>query len=396
MKNKQALSFSSCSRRAFLGSVGGVTAMTMAARVVGLPSLLGMKGGEVEASEIGPVSGELRRNQAFHIRHHAALFQKNLPLPPHPDNGEERDYPYLANYSKGLPHNDLGEVDHGAVQALLEALSVGDDAAFERIPLGGDRPLRNPQAGIAFDLEGPDSHHLAIRPAPRIDGPENSSEMAELYWMALARDVNFTDYDSNRLIADACADLSRFSDFRAPQQSGFVTPETVFRGNTPGDQIGPYISQFLLRDIPYGTLTISQRQQTVISDVDYMTDATSWLRVQNGFDPLVADAFDTTPRYIRNGRDLAAYVHFDALYEAYLNACLILLGMGAPLDQGNPYLSLNKTDAFGTFGGPHDQLQCPPGAVAQIRPERVLVIARKAPHHLLKIQTEIVGAFVNG
>jgi len=46
-------------------------------------------------------------------------------------------------------------------------------------------------------------------------------------------------------------------------------------------------------------------------------------------------------------------VHFDALYEAYLNACLILLGVGAPLDLGNPYLSLTNTDAFATFGGPH-------------------------------------------
>jgi membrane-associated phospholipid phosphatase len=311
------------------------------------------KGAEAKAVTGGPLDPQQRRDHAFQIRHQAARHQRNLPLPAHPDNGEEQDYPYLANYSKGLPHNGLGEVEPAAYQALLGALSAGDDAAFEGIPLGGVRPLRNPQAGLAFDLEGPDSHHLAIRPAPRIDAPEHSSEMAELYWMALARDVNFTDYDGNLLIAAAGADLSRFSDFRAPKQSGSVTPATIFRGNTLGDQIGPYLSQFLLRDIPYGTLTISQRQRTVMSHVDYMTDPVSWLGVQNGLDPLVADTFDTTPRYIRNGRDLAAYVHFDALYEAYLNACLILLGIGAPLDPNNPYLSLTKTDAFGTFGGPH-------------------------------------------
>jgi len=63
--------------------------------------------------------------------------------------------------------------------------------------------------------------------------------------------------------------------------------------------------------------------------------------------------FDDTPRYIRNGRDLATYVHYDALYEAYLNACFILLGMGAPFDEDNPYDSLAKTFGFGTFGGPH-------------------------------------------
>jgi hypothetical protein len=46
-------------------------------------------------------------------------------------------------------------------------------------------------------------------------------------------------------------------------------------------------------------------------------------------------------------------VHFDALYQAYLNACLILLGLGAPLDPGNPYASRRTTDGFGTFGDPH-------------------------------------------
>lgn len=346
---KKKRSFCSCSRRAFLAGIGTAAALS----AIGLPPIILLNGAEAKLTEIGPLNAQQRRNKAYKIRRDAALYQKNLTLPDNTDNGEEKDYPYLANFSKGLPHNDYGEVDSEAYQALLDALSDGGDASFENIPLGGVRPLRNPQAGLAFDLVGPDSHHLRIRPAPRIDEPENSSEMSELYWMALARDVNFTEYDNNSLIADACTDLSAFSDFRGPKQSGSVKPATIFRGNTPGDKKGPYVSQFLLKDIPYGTLLISQRQKTVIPDVNYMTDPTSWLSIQDGQDPLVTDTFDGTKRYIRNGRDLATYVHYDALYEAYLNACLILLGMDAPLDAGNPYVSLIKTDAFGTFGGPH-------------------------------------------
>lgn len=346
VNRKEKQSFSFYSRRAFLAGIGGAAALG----AIGLPPIVRLKDAE---AEIGPLNAHQRRNKAYNIRRDAALYQKKLPLPRHPDNGEEKDYPYLANFSKGLPHNDFGEADPEAYQAMLDALSAGDDASFERIPLGGVRPLRNPQAGLAFDLEGPDSHHLKIRPAPRIDEPENSGEMAELYWMAFARDVNFTDYDDDPLIAKACTDLSACSDFRGPKQSGSVTPATIFRGNTPDDLKGPYVSQFLLKDIPYGTLTISQRQKTVIPDVNYMTDPASWLSIQNGHNPLVTDAFDGTRLHIRNGRDLATYVHYDALYEAYLNACLILLGMNAPLDPGNPYLSLTKTDAFGTFGGPH-------------------------------------------
>jgi membrane-associated phospholipid phosphatase len=43
----------------------------------------------------------------------------------------------------------------------------------------------------------------------------------------------------------------------------------------------------------------------------------------------------------------------DALYQAYHQACLILLGMGAPFDAGNPYAKSVCQDGFGTFGGPH-------------------------------------------
>ncbi len=333
-------------RRSFLGSVGvgAALAATGATRAAAAqPALQGPP----------PANARDRRHEAIEARFQAARIAFHRPLPGHPANGEELDYPYVANFSKGLPHDDLGEVDPGAYRLLLRAVHTGDKRDFEAIPLGGVRPLRNPQAGLAFDLEGPDSHHLAIPPAPRIDSPENSSEMAELYWMALARDVAFSDYASDPLIAAACQDLSSFSDFRGPKQGGRVTPATVFRGLTAGDVTGPYVSQFLLNDVPYGTLTIGQRQLTLLPQTDFLTDFDSWLRIQRGEAPVDSVPYDATQRFVRNGRDLCAYVQIDALYQAYLNACLILLGMGAPLDPGNPYRSLITTDAFGTFGGPH-------------------------------------------
>ena len=61
-----------------------------------------------------------------------------------------------------------------AYQALLAAVASGDPADFERIPLGGTRKLRNPLAGVAFDLEGPDSHHLTVRPVRGV--PESPGE----------------------------------------------------------------------------------------------------------------------------------------------------------------------------------------------------------------------------
>ncbi|MFE6287024.1 vanadium-dependent haloperoxidase [Streptomyces sp. NPDC057877] len=271
-------------------------------------------------------------------------------------NGEESDYaplPFIANYSKGLPHNDQGEVDPAAYNLLRRALHTGRPEDFERIPLGGPRKLVNPQCGLAFDTQGPDAQALTLPPAPRIDSARNSAEAVELYWMALCRDVPFSDFTTHQDATDAAAELSRMPALGGPVLGGDVTPQTLFRGNTPGDLAGPYVSQFLLKDIPFGTLLIQQRQDTLVRPVDHLTTWDDWLEVQNG-DTTVPDKRDrTNRRYIQTPRDLAHYVHFDALYEAYLNAALILLGSNAPVDAGNPYHYSHNQEGFGTYGGPH-------------------------------------------
>ncbi len=83
--------------------------------------------------------------------------------------------------------------------------------------------------------------------------------------------------------------------------------------------IGLYVSQFMLKDIPYGSLTINPRQQTVLPNVNFMTDHASSLAVQDGATP-GGLPIDSVRRYNRNGRDISHDVHVEALYEAYLNA----------------------------------------------------------------------------
>ncbi len=82
------------------------------------------------------------------------------------------------------------------------------------------RRLVNPQAGYAFDLEGTDSHQLSMRPPPDFAIAEEAGEMAELYRMALLRDVKFLDYASEPIAQVAADDLSNFSDFRGPKDGG--------------------------------------------------------------------------------------------------------------------------------------------------------------------------------
>jgi len=326
-------------RRSFLG---GVTAATVAAGFLGLPAM-------ADAQEIGPENPAQRREDEWVRRNGDAVAEKLLP-PKHPTNGdEERYYNKIGNFSKGLPHDVLGEVELSAYTGLITALTSGLASDFEAIQLGGVVKLSNPQSSYAYCLEGSDSHVGVTALPPTYAGNEQGSEMAENYWMALARDVAFANYDTDQTIAAAVADLSTFPDYQGPQP---VAPNNIFRGFTPGDLIGPYVSQFLALPIPFGAMTVPQQITTNAAGDDHMTSYLAWLNIQNGGAPTDHNIFDTTPRYIRNLRDLAAFVHKDFSYEAGLNAALILGGMGATLDPNNPYLGYTKTSAFATFGAP--------------------------------------------
>lgn len=330
-----------------------------------------------------------RRETARELRTKATDFSYSNPAVDQVNNDDESiclsdgNPGFIGNFTKGLHHNADGEVVASDYNQFVFALNSGKQEEIEKIPMGAGANTRkfvNPQAGLAFDLEGPDSHSLTIPPAPCVDGEEIEAEMAEMYWMALLRDVKFRDYATNPLAAKAADSLATFAnDFTSlkDKQTMLVSPNRLFRGFTKGDGIGPYVSQFMLigNNLPFsingdntrgtsldgyirfGTQLISQKQYTVEPGIDYLTDFASWLKIQNGEMPSNADMFEDTPaaqhRYITTARDLAHYVHFDQLYQAYFNACLLLLGMDAPFDRGNPYKFSKNQMGFGTFGGTH-------------------------------------------
>jgi hypothetical protein len=319
-------------RRWFLGRLGIGAVSLVGLRATASAAVSQESDSAPPGKDIGPsLSFETRQSRAFEVRMRAAKLARDRAPAPQTPNGEEAVYEKrIASYSKGLPHNHLGEVDPAAYNAFLAAIASADPADFERLPMGLGRKLTNPLAGMAFDLEGPDSHHLAQPPAPTIVSGEGGGELGELYWMALCRDIHFSDWATSSTIADAAGDLTRFPDFRGPKNvGGQVTADTIFRGSTAGD---------LVWTVPAGQ--------------DFLIRYDDWLASQNGFEDY-SYTIDSTARYIRNLRDLAQWVHVDALYQAYHQACLILLGMGAPFAAGNPYATSATQIGFGTFGGPH-------------------------------------------
>ncbi len=337
-------------RRRFLLQAGA--AVTVAAGALAAPSVASAQsGGTDRPGGVHRPGGNGRVGQAFENRVNAAYQEALVPVPRQITNGDERNFHnYIGNYSKGLVHNSIGEVSSSAYQSFLTALNSGNPALFEQIQMGGNAPLIDPQAGLAFDLEGTDSHQLAIGTPPSVASRAIADAAVENYWMALCRDVNFTQYGNEPLTQAAIAELNSLPQFHGPKP---VTPQNLFRGFTAGDVLGPYASQFILLPFLFGALPVTQLMTTYAPGVDYMTDQASWLAVQNGQGPFGPDQNDPNLQYLRNGRGLAAYVHVDVLFEAYFNACLVLIDVGAPLDPNNPYVGSRTQTGFGTFGAPH-------------------------------------------
>ncbi|HEX6863435.1 MAG TPA: twin-arginine translocation signal domain-containing protein, partial [Thermoanaerobaculia bacterium] len=311
------------SRRGFLGGVGGLAAL-MATGAAGLEPLIN-PAAQAAAAEVGPLLGEARLKKAYNLRVELAgkMFADGIPAK-HPCNKDEELYPTrIGSYSKGLPHNDIGEVDPGAYNLFLEALKSGLPAKFELIPLGGVRKLTSPQSGLAFDTEGNDPHQFKFPIAPALASAEEAAEAVELYWMALLRDTHFIDYHDDPLVAEACQELTSLVAFKGPRINGQVTPQTLFRDNVSGALNGPYISQFMLKGTPFGAEYVERRMRTLLPGNDHMTDFHEWLEVQRG-NVIGGEHFDNTRRYIRDGRDLGQWVHIDVLFQAYFSACLIL------------------------------------------------------------------------
>lgn len=378
-----------------------------------------------------------RRQDSYAVRVEAAELARSRNHPNHRANGDEERYAgaqYFMSFTKGLPHNEetglLGDpkdfvefrraIDDGFIDPFssdlvrhgaLYKVEGGEVKRVDGDPPNNFRQWEAPTAGVAFDLEGPDAQSVTMPPAPPLlDGngnpnPELVLEMAEVYELAILRDQPFNDFENGRSNSAITQSIDRLNALsyisnqtgrpRKVNTSGQLDAQTVFRGSSPGVEVGPYLSQFLLigntdlnRDadgigggkveeglITYGVLQINQRVPIAEPGKDYMRSMPEYAEVQRGIRPLretygstnggsVSQPTRPPRRFISTPRDLSTYVHYDALYEAYLNACIILLEMGTPFDPSFDHLSgvgaaagsfesRRNAGGFALYGGPH-------------------------------------------
>jgi hypothetical protein len=307
----------------------------------------------------------------------------------HPTNGDEERYPDKSGtYTKCLKQDRPGVVNPKSFQLFREALGSADGtkigtADFEvKGLLGAGRKLNGPLGAFALTLVGADSQHFGdplVPPAPKLASPEYATELVEMYWASLLRDVPFTDYGTHPIAVAAAKELTALGAYYAgpTDAKGAVTTDLLFRGGLSlpskkgkptsyfaGETVGPYISQFAIRPTHLGAQPIDQKLNTLAAGVDYLKSLKAWAAVQDGVTPLAPPQPGTQRQYLHDGRGLGAFTHVDELYQAYFVAYLVLNTLGIGPNPGSPYLGFKNQQAFGSFGGP--DIVSTLGAVARV------------------------------
>ena len=306
--------------------------------------------------------------RAYACRMSAAAEDAFIPPAEEVDNGDEARYSDKSGtYTKCIQQLNIGLVDLAAYDTFKKALDSGRTKLFNNIVLGGTRLLNGPQGGLAFDLQCLDSSQFRVPPAPALASEEYATELIELYWASLLRDIPFTEYATNSVAAQAAAELSTLPTYKGPKAGNQVTADLLFRGNFPGETLGPYLSQFLLKDACFGAMPFTQRYTTFQPNTDFMLDPVTFQDVQNG-QPSGQSLTTQALAYLYNGRGLCAFTHNDVLYQAYLTAYLVLQTLkgincavadnpapsnpGLPYSSGNPHDSWKTQQGFTTLGPP--------------------------------------------
>lgn len=245
-----------------------------------------------------------------------------------PNLDEETFEKLVATFTKGLRHDTTsGEIENREdFEKFKKSLCTGDPEDIMNVPLGPGKgkdgnniwqstlakvgfglpnggPVKargweSSGAGLTFDLEGPDAQAETMPPAPALGSAELEYEMAELYLMALTRDVPFDEWKGNADIISAANTLNSLSwvtrekagsdmgpgeEFRRKGKLG-LNEGTIFRGYGPGVRVGPYISQYLVRgskglgtdqtangQVAYGALGLDMRVRSILKGKDWMT-----------------------------------------------------------------------------------------------------------------------------
>jgi membrane-associated phospholipid phosphatase len=251
-------------------------------------------------------------------------------------NQEEKNYNnnFYGSFHKTLLHNTLGHLQNSDdYKNLVDCILNNKQSLLNNISLATKSTMKliDPLASLSNVIIGKDQCCFFLKEPPSLCSPESAYEILELYAMALSKDVQFNDYNNNDIINKI---ISSFD-------NKLFNHQNIFRSNFVGD-IGPYISQLLLFDVPIGTMKLEQKH----NGVSYNNLEISSL--QNGI-ITSSNPIKIINKFIYNGRTLSEAAHNDPVYVFYHNAALILQSLGIKINSGFPVFS--NQNSFVTNGG---------------------------------------------
>jgi hypothetical protein len=288
-------------------------------------------------------------------------------------------YPWV--FSKTLTHNSKNMASKADLDQLLDYFQAPTLAKLKVLPQHANsvRSLEDPTGGLGFEPQGRDTFTNVISKSVANGGEfipsrsaEGAAEMMEVYAHMVLRDMDVNA--TSHTVKDAAmsnlqatgSDVTKQRVMNALNAVGAavaatgksvnypypVNAQNLFRGAGAGEQVGPYISQFLLRNIGFGNATFEQKYQPEADHVKSITP-NGFLAMQNGVTGggIVAQG---SARHLTTFRDVGSLVHNDPAFGLYFNAALIAgktgrNGFDASATRGSNFLDTGGPDYLTTI-----------------------------------------------
>jgi len=276
------------------------------------------------------------QNFAFRLKQNFSNTIGNVVNTTNGDTNKYKHKNYLASFKKGLKQ-DMNDPNVGNYNFKLMKFFLDNENynGLNFLPNASKIiKLVDPYSYDSKQMYGkvPQLTHTIV--PPKYDSSDFAWYQLELYTMSLLRNYDFRNYAKVPNIDNYISLLNTYR----PNGIAPITTDNLFRGQSDGDQIGFYLSQFLLVTIPVWTEPITQFFPPY-SNVNFLTSISDYESVY--FDGIVPGKITfTNPEYIRCGRSLLTLVHKDSPFQIMIHTSVILWNNYAS-SFVSPYASTN-------------------------------------------------------
>ena len=294
-----------------------------------------------------PVEHEYEETVTLHGHEVAPfMFTKGMPLE---RDDEGRRYPEGFVPADRMVRNYRDPIRNRSSLAGIDEFERGGGRLFIGVP------------GVhSINLSGMDPWRGVMPPAPDPRGARNAAEMVDVYAMEQVRDVPFVEWPNEPGddavgvpydVVDAVeTDLTAATGEGALDGWWYDTDRLFVEADTDEVDWGPYVSQFLLRELKLWALNASQEYLRYPAGEDYNDTREAWLDTVEGRGEFAAETNPNQPPsdnkgHIATPRHLATVVNAEPPFQEYLIATIQLLG-DVDFDPGLPYTDRDDGNVF--------------------------------------------------